>query len=190
MNPAAGWTYTDPDTGDVLAVYDTVDGQQALHCPRYDGDPEPYCDEGITGRRYRPDQVGTAFADAAERVVTTAFAQFTDDRGETMASNTSSNPNTGLNADGSTDQMSDALKGAGDELESIAAENSRIAGAFERNGWVGMDKLAQTHIKIGNVRDRLSTVAGKIGIGGAAVRDARLNNTMATNATSESLGRS
>lgn len=104
-----------------------------------------------------------------------------------MSSNTT---NTGLTADGSTDQMSNALKGAGDELEGIAAENSRIAGSFEQNGWAGMDTLIQTHHKIGGVRDGLTTVAEKIGIGGAAVRDARLNNQMATNASSESLGRS
>lgn len=98
--------------------------------------------------------------------------------------------NTGLNADGSTDAMSAALKAAGDELEGIASENSRIAGSFEQNGWSGMDTLITTHQRIGRVRDGLTSVAGKIGIGGAAVRDARLNNQMATNATDESLGRS
>lgn len=98
--------------------------------------------------------------------------------------------NTGLSADGSTDHMSAALTSAGDELESIASTNSQIAASFEQNGWSGMDTLGKTENYIGAVRDRLTAVAEKIGIGGAAVRDARLNNQMATNASSESLGRS
>lgn len=97
---------------------------------------------------------------------------------------------TGLTAEGSTDVMAQALQQAGDELETIANENTEIAGAFEQNGWTGMDTLIQAHQDIAGVRDHLTTVADKIGIGGAAVRDARLSNDMATNATSESLGRS
>ena len=51
------WTYTNPDNDERLEVFATDDGEQTLYAPRYDGDPEPYCDEGNTGRRYRPDQV-------------------------------------------------------------------------------------------------------------------------------------
>lgn len=96
---------------------------------------------------------------------------------------------TGLTAEGSTDAMADGLRAAGDELEAISQENSTIADAFEQNGWDGMDRLNKAEDNLNVVRDGLTSVAEKIGAGGAAVRDARLANQMATHASSESLGR-
>lgn len=96
---------------------------------------------------------------------------------------------TGLTAEGSTDAMADALRAAGDELEAIAQDNLDIFDAFEANGWTGMDRLSKADANIDAVRDGLTSVAEKIGMGGAAVRDARLANQMATHANSESLGR-
>jgi len=96
---------------------------------------------------------------------------------------------TGLSADGSTDQMAAALQQAGNELEAIAAENDQIANTFEQNGWSGMETLGTARDAIAQVRDSLTDVANKIGVGGAAVRDARLSNRMATHASQESLGR-
>lgn len=51
------WTYTNPDDGEQFEVYSTSDGDQAVFEPRFEGDPEPYCATGTTGRRYRPGQV-------------------------------------------------------------------------------------------------------------------------------------
>ena len=96
---------------------------------------------------------------------------------------------TGLTADGSTDQMAAALQQAGDELETIAADNDQIAESFEQNGWSGMDTLGAARDAIASVREGLTDVAEKIGVGGAAVRDARLSNQMATHASEQSLGR-
>lgn len=183
--PPPSWTYTAPDSGDELGVHDTCDGQQALWSPRYAGDPQPYCDEGSTGRRYRPDQVGTGFSGAREAGLAAAFAQFTD----IPQKGTSMSTDTGLTADGSTDEMAAALQQAGDELESIAIDNNQLADAFEQNGWSGMDALGGARDRIASVRESLTDVAHKIGVGGAAVRDARLNNQMATHATEQSLGR-
>jgi hypothetical protein len=51
------WTYTNPDNNEQIEVFSTDDGEQAIHAPRSADDAQPYCDEGNTGRRYRPDQV-------------------------------------------------------------------------------------------------------------------------------------
>lgn len=96
---------------------------------------------------------------------------------------------TNLTADTGTDQMAAALTQASDELESIAAENDQLSDQFESHGWSGLDALGSARQGIAAVRDQLADVAEKIGVGGAVVRDARLNNQMATHSTSESLGR-
>ncbi|MET9260401.1 hypothetical protein [Amycolatopsis sp. NPDC004079] len=51
------WIYTNPDNDEQITIYETDDGQGAILEPRFDGDPEPYWDNGGTGNRYRPDQV-------------------------------------------------------------------------------------------------------------------------------------
>lgn len=96
---------------------------------------------------------------------------------------------TNLTAEGGTDNMATALSQASDELESIAAENDQLSDQFESHGWSGLEALGTAREGIAAVRDSLADVAEKIGVGGAAVRDARLANQMATYASTESLGR-
>lgn len=97
---------------------------------------------------------------------------------------------THLTADTGTDNMAAALTQASDELESIVAENDQLADQFGNHGWSGLEALGTARQAIASVRDNLADVADKIGVGGAAVRDARIANQMATYADTESLGRS
>lgn len=96
---------------------------------------------------------------------------------------------TNLTADTGTEQMAQALHAASDELEGIAVDNDQIADEFEGHGWSGMDALGTARADIAAVRESLADVAEMIGVGGAVVRGARLDNQMATNADAASLGR-
>lgn len=83
-----------------------------------------------------------------------------------------------LNAEAPTDAIATALRTANDQLETIVTENNGLRTLFENNKWTGLDRIGTAAGNLGNVRDKLATVADKVGIGGAAVRDAHNTNRM------------
>jgi hypothetical protein len=94
---------------------------------------------------------------------------------------------TDLSADTGTETMAANLQVAVAELEMIANANLQLQNDFQGHGWAGLDDLAGANSKIHSVRDKLTDVADKIGLGGQIVRDAHLNNHMITNASKASL---
>lgn len=97
---------------------------------------------------------------------------------------------TNLNGDAGIDQMAAALKDAAGDLEHLTNENAKLRQTFEDQGWSGLDKLEAVQADLAGVREGLVDVAEKIGVGGGAVRDAHLNNSMIRNASKASLGHS
>ena len=84
-----------------------------------------------------------------------------------------------LNADGSTEQLAEALRTAADRLENIADSNANLKARFDNNDWSGLDQINTASDAIDEAREQLAKVADDIGIGGQVVREARQRSQMA-----------